>query len=145
VNVSVLVVEDFKPFRQVICKILGSEPHIDRIFEVGDGIQAVKTAAELQPHLILLDIQLPLLDGIEASRRIRDISPGSKILFLSQEQSTEVVSEALSTGACGYVVKADAGAELTVAVNAVLRGEKFVSERVKNVSLLTTPQAEGAS
>ncbi len=97
--------------------------------EVSDGLQAVRTAEELQPDLIVLDIGLPSLNGIEAARRIRKLSPISKILFVSQESSADVVQEALRTGAHGYVVKSDAGRELVAGVNAVLRGKQFVGKR----------------
>jgi CheY-like chemotaxis protein len=98
---------------QVICK-------------VADGLEAVQKAQELQPDLIVLDIGLPRLNGIEAARRIRKLSPESKILFLSQESSADAVQAALVLGAQGYVVKAHAGSELLTAVEAVLRGEQFV-------------------
>ena len=89
----------------------------------------MRTAKELQPDLIVLDIGLPSLNGIEAARRIRKLSPKSKILFVSQESSADVVRAALGTGAQGYVLKSDAGSELLVGVNAVLRGEQFVGRR----------------
>jgi CheY-like chemotaxis protein len=97
--------------------------------EVSDGLQAVRTAEELQPDLIVLDIGLPSLNGIEVARRIRKLSPRSKILFVSQESSADLVREALGTGAHGYVVKTDAGRELLEGVSAVLRGEQFVGKR----------------
>jgi DNA-binding NarL/FixJ family response regulator len=83
----------------------------------------------VRPDLILLDIGLPGLNGIEAARRIRRLSPESKILFVSQESSADVVEEGFRLGALGYVAKMDAGSELLTAVNAVLRGEKFASTR----------------
>jgi DNA-binding NarL/FixJ family response regulator len=73
------------------------------IGEVSDGLEAVQKAEELQPDLIVLDIGLPTLDGIEAARRIRKFSPESKIVFLSQESSADVVQEAFSLGTLGYV------------------------------------------
>jgi CheY-like chemotaxis protein len=108
------------------CKSL----EVEFIHEVSDGLEAVRRAEELQPDLILLDIGLPKLNGIEAARRIREVSPQSKILFVSQGSSADVVQEAFSTGAKGYVVKTDVRQELPTAVNAVLRGESFVSSRV---------------
>jgi ActR/RegA family two-component response regulator len=95
---------------------------------VSDGLEAVRKAEELQPDLVVLDIGLPSLNGIEAARRIRRLSPSSKILFLSQESASDVVHEALSLGALGYVVKAHAGKELLAAVDAVLQGKQFVSD-----------------
>ena len=125
--VRVLVVEDFAPFRQFICSTLGERPDLQVVAEVSDGLEAVHKAVELQPDLILLDIGLPTLNGIAAARRIRKLSPESKILFLSQESSAAVVQEALSLGALGYVVKAHAGSELLAAVEAVCQGRKFAS------------------
>ena len=94
-----------------------------------DGLEAVQKADELQPDLIVLDIGLPSLNGIEVARQIHKLSPKSKILFVSQESSADVVQGALGTGAQGYVVKSDAGRDLLEGVNAVLRGEQFVSGR----------------
>ena len=92
-----------------------------------DGLEAVRKAEELRPDLIVLDIGLPSLNGIEAARRIRKLCPESEILFVSQESSADVVQEALALGALGYVVKAHAGSELLDAVEAVLQGRQFVS------------------
>ena len=100
------------------------------VCEVADGLAAVQKAEELKPDLILLDISLPSLNGIEAGRQIRKVAPNAKILFLSQESSEDVVREALSLGARGYVIKTQAGSELLPAVEAVLRGKKFVSKGV---------------
>ena len=127
--VRVVVVEDHEQFRRLICSTLGKVPELQIVAEVSDGLAAVQKAEELQPDLILLDIGLPSLNGIEAARRIRKLSPQSKILFVSQESSADMVREALGTGALGYVVKPDAGSELLKAVGAVLRGEQFVGKR----------------
>jgi DNA-binding NarL/FixJ family response regulator len=126
-SVRVLVVEDFEPFRQFIASTLQKRPELQIICEVPDGLEAVQKAQELQPDLILLDIGLPTLNGIEAARRIRNLSPESKIIFLSQESSADAVHEALGLGALGYVVKVHAGSELLAAVEAVLQGNHFVS------------------
>jgi len=92
-------------------------------------VEAIELAQALQPDLILLDIGLPKLNGIEAVRRIRELAPQSRILFVSQESSVDVVQAAFNLGASGYVVKMDAGSELLTAVDAVLRGERFVGSR----------------
>ena len=126
-SIRVLVVEDSEEFRKFICSTLGERPELQIVGEVTDGLQALQRADELQPDLILLDIGLPSLNGIEVARQIRKLSPKSKILFVSQESSADVVREALGTGAHGYVVKIDAGSELLKGVNAVLRGDQFVS------------------
>jgi DNA-binding NarL/FixJ family response regulator len=98
---------------------------------VSDGLEAVQKAEELKPDLILLDIGLPTLNGIEAARQIRQLSPDSKIIFVSQESSRKVVQEALSLGAQGYVVKAMAAHELLAAVEAVIAGKQFVSRALQ--------------
>ena len=126
-TVRVLVVDDFDPFRRFICSTLAKRPELQIVGEVSDGLEAVHKAEELQPDLIVLDIGLPTLNGIEAARRIRKLSPKSKILFLSQESSADAVQEALDLGARGYVVKAHAGSELLLAVGAVLEGRQFIS------------------
>jgi DNA-binding NarL/FixJ family response regulator len=125
--IRVLVVEDFEPFRQFICSTLEKRGELRVICEVSDGLEAVQKAGELKPDLILLDIGLPTLNGIEAARQIRKLVPEAKIIFVSQESSADVVQEALSLGAWGYVVKARAGSELLAAVEAVLSGKQFVS------------------
>jgi DNA-binding NarL/FixJ family response regulator len=126
-SVRVLVVEDSEPFRRFICSTLGKRPDWQVIGEASDGLEAVHKAEELQPDLILLDIGLPCLNGIEAARRIRKLSSKSKILFVSQESSVDVVQETFSLGALGYIVKTHAGSELLAAVEAVCRGRRFVS------------------
>ncbi len=125
----VLVVDDYEPFRRFVCSTLGTRPELQIVGEASDGLDAVHKAEELKPDLILLDIGLPKLNGIDAARRIRELAPQSKILFVSQESSVDVVQRAFSAGASGYVVKADAGNELPTAVKAVLRGERFVGHR----------------
>jgi DNA-binding NarL/FixJ family response regulator len=126
-SVRVLVVEDFEPFRRFVCSRVEDSSELQVICVVSDGLEAVQKAEELQPDLILLDIGLPNLNGIEAARRIRKLSPQSKILFVSQESSADVIEEALSLGAMGYVIKARAGRDLLVAMEAVREGRQFVS------------------
>ena len=125
--VRVLVVEDFVLFRRFISSTLGKRQDLQVICEVADGLEAVQKVEELKPDLILLDIGLPTLNGIEAARQIRKLAPESKIIFVSQESSADVVQEALRLGAWGYVVKTRAGVDLLAAVEAVLEGRQFVS------------------
>ena len=127
VPVRVLVVEDFVPFRQFICSTLASLDGLQVIGDVSDGLEAVQKAQELQPDLILLDIGLPRLNGIEAARQIRELAPKSKIIFLTQESSSDFVQEALSLGARGFVIKNMVLAELFAAVETVLAGMTFAS------------------
>jgi DNA-binding NarL/FixJ family response regulator len=130
--VRILVVEDFPQFRQFICSTLEERNDLQIVGEAADGLEAVQKAVELKPDLILMDIGLPSLNGLEAARRILELVPESKIIFLSQESSTEVMQAALNMGACGYVVKIKATSELMPAVDAVILGKKFVSGQMAN-------------
>jgi len=124
------VVDDYRPFRQFISSILQKQPNLQVVGEVEDGLEAITQAQVLQPDLILLDIGLPGLNGIEVARRIAKMTPHVRIVFLTQESSAEVVEEALRLGARGYVTKVDAGNELLAAVEAVLGGARFVGSRL---------------
>jgi DNA-binding NarL/FixJ family response regulator len=140
-SIRVLVVDDFGPFRRFVCSTLQNTLELRTIVEASDGVQAVELAQAMQPDLILLDIGLPKLNGIEAARKIRGLAPRSRILFVSQESSVEVVQAAFTAGALGYVVKVDAESELSSAVNAVLRGERFVGSRFAGHGFTGTPDA----
>jgi DNA-binding NarL/FixJ family response regulator len=121
------VVDDYEPWRRFLSTTLQKRSELQVISEASDGLAAVQQAKQLQPDLILLDIGLPSLNGIEAARKIREISPASKILFVSENRSRDIAEQALNTGASGYVVKSDAATELLPAVEAVLQGRQFVS------------------
>jgi len=122
---TVLVVDDYEPFRKFVCSILQKTDGLRLVGEASDGLEAVRKAEQLQPDLILLDIGLPSLNGIEAARRMREVSAHSKILFCSVESSADVVQEALGVGAWGYVVKSRAATELPEAVEAATAGTQF--------------------
>src|SRR5271170_6600710 len=108
--------------------ILAEDADLDVVGESADGLDAVQKSGELLPDLILLDIQLPKMNGLDAARQIRRVSPRTKILFLSSYRSFEVMQEALKIGA-GFVVKADAARDLLPIVRAVVRNEPFVRFR----------------
>lgn len=129
-NIRILVVDDYEPWRRFVSSTLQETSGLELIGEASDGLEAVQKARQLQPDLILLDIGLPRLSGIVAARQIREGSPKSKILFLSQNRSSDIVEEVLRMGALGYVVKSDAASELLPAVEAILQGKQFVSASV---------------
>jgi DNA-binding NarL/FixJ family response regulator len=126
-TIRILAVEDFAPFRNFIRSTLGERADLQVIGEASDGLEAVHKAEELQPDLVLLDIGLPKLNGIKAARQIHKLSPKSKIIFLTQESSPEMVQEALNLGAGGYVLKTTALIDLLAAVDAVLEGRQLFS------------------
>ena len=136
--VRTLIADDYADWRRRARLLLQARPEWEVIAEASDGSEAVQKAEELKPDLVLLDIGLPKLNGIEAARRIRQLSPSSKVLFLSLNNSPDVVQAALGTGGLGYVHKTDARSELLPAVDAVLRGKQYVSSSLKGYELTDT-------
>ena len=110
------------------------------VAEVVDGVAAVQAAEEHKPDLILLDIGLPRLNGIQAARQIQQVSPNSKILFLSENRSRDIAEEALRTGAHAYLTKSSAGSELLPAIEAVLQGKQFVTAALVGPHLIVPKQ-----
>jgi len=125
--VRVLLVDDFAPCRDLVALILNQHPGYQIVGEATDGLQAVRKAEDFKPDLVVLDIGLPEVNGIEVARRIRRCSPDSTILFLSGNHDPEVAREALRAGARGYVHKFDLVVELAEAAKAVLSGKQFLS------------------
>jgi CheY-like chemotaxis protein len=126
VPARILVVDDFAPWRYAVCSMLATNAALRLVGEVSDGLQAVEKAGELQPDLVLLDIGLPKLNGMEAAKLIYKVSPSSRVLFVSQYTEPELVRQALRLG-IGYVVKAQAQHDLFSAVAAALDNQQFVS------------------
>ena len=125
--VKVLVVDDYEPFRRFVCLALRRRAAEFDLTPASDGLEAVQKAVTLEPDLILLDIGLPKLDGLEVAKRMRSLIPHTRILFVSQESSSEVIQEAFRVGGQGYVRKSSAQSDLMAAIDAVLRGERFTS------------------
>jgi DNA-binding NarL/FixJ family response regulator len=132
--VRVLLVDDFAQWRRAVRTVLARDEDLEVVGEASDGREAVQKSEELQPDLVLLDIQLPTMNGLDAARLIHKVSPATKILFLSSYHSLEIMQEALRVGA-GFVVKADASRDLLPIVKAIVRNEPFVRFRF----LLDTP------
>jgi DNA-binding NarL/FixJ family response regulator len=133
--VRVLMVDDFEPWRREIRKLLRGRPEFHVIAEATGGLEAVQMAHDLKPDLILLDINLPDLNGIHAARRIRHTASDVRIVFMTQDNDHDIVREALGTGAHGYVLKIDSENELLTAMDGALRGEHFISSGLKETNL----------
>ena len=136
-SISILVVDGFEPWRRTVCSMLSRHAELRLVGEVADGLAAVQQASKLQPDLILLRLDLPNLNGIETTKQVCQVVPGTKILFLSIESDADVVKAALSSGGQGYVLKTDAGNDLWPAIEAVLQGKRYVSSGL--LGLLALP------
>ena len=128
-KIRVLVVDDFKEWRRFVVSKLCQEREVEIIGEAADGLEAVEKASKLEPELILLDIGLPSLNGIEVARRILQAAPNTRIVFLSENRSRDIAEEALHTGAAGYVVKSEAATALLPAMDAALQGMQFMGSQ----------------
>jgi two-component system NarL family response regulator len=125
--VRVLIVDDLEAWREFVISRLQAMSDLHIVGTASDGVEAVRKAAELQPDLILLDVRLPRLNGIEAARQIRELAPNCKILFLSAESDASVVQAAFDAGASGFVLKLDAAKGLLAGMASVLLGRAFFS------------------
>jgi len=126
---NVLLVEDHTIVRQGLRRLL-EERGIDVVGEAGDGLKAIKMARELHPEFIIMDISLPKLSGIDATRKIKKELPDVKILMLTIHSEESYILKALDAGASGYLLKDTVADELVNAIEAVERGEHFVSSSI---------------
>jgi DNA-binding NarL/FixJ family response regulator len=120
--VRVLIVDDHEVIRRGLRTVLGLRKTVEICGEAADGQEAIRLAETLRPELIIMDVSMPGLNGLEATRIIRNVLPDTKILLLTLHSSTELVRSAFRAGARGYVLKSDAEHELVRALN-VLAGE----------------------
>ena len=134
-RLRVLVVDDFEQWRRVVRKALQTKLGLEVFEEAANGLEAVEKAKLLQPDLVVLDIGLPMLNGIEAARRIRNVSAKSKVVFLTENHCGEVADAAVQEGASGYVVKSAFASELIPAVEAALEGKPFLSAKLTAVTI----------
>ncbi len=134
-SVRILVVDDFAPFRTLVSSILTEQPGYQVVGQAKDGLEGIQRAEELKPDLIVLDMDIPTLNGIEVARQIRRCSPNSIILFLTVNDDAELACEALRAGGRGYVLKADAVAELSEAAKTVLSGKRFIGRWLRKLGV----------
>ncbi len=126
----VLLADDHTLVRAGLRKLLESMPDIHVVGEAGDGLALLALAEQLQPHLVLMDIAMPGLNGLEATARLIKVMPGIRVMILSMHQNEEYVRRALRHGAVAYLLKDSAPMELELAMTAVLRGETYLSPAV---------------
>ncbi len=129
-TIRVLVVDDQAMVRAGFRLLLADEPDIEVVAEAGNGLEAVAEAARVSPHVVLMDIRMPELDGLEATRRILAADPSSRILILTTFDLDEYVYRALQAGASGFVLKDDPPEQLIAAVRTVAGGDALLSPSV---------------
>jgi DNA-binding NarL/FixJ family response regulator len=135
VAARILLVDDYKLWRSTVRSILDDTRKLQIVGEAGDGMEAIEMAATLLPDVVLLDIGLPKLNGIEAAKRIRQRCPESRIIFFTQEQDSDVRSAALATGAAAYLVKSRAACELLQTIESVIVNSKRSHDHTEYTSL----------
>jgi DNA-binding NarL/FixJ family response regulator len=129
-TIRVLLADDHAMMRDGLKALLTASLGISVVAEVGNGRDAVRRAEELKPDVAIMDISMPELNGIEATRLLRDKCPGTRVVILSMHSSSEHVFRALEAGAMGYLLKESAGAEVNAAVRAVHGGRRYLSRAI---------------
>jgi DNA-binding NarL/FixJ family response regulator len=133
----VLIADDHEVVRRGIRVVLEQQPLLEVCGEASDGREAVRLAAALKPHIVIIDISMPLLNGLEATRQIIHQNPGVKVLVLTMHESEQIVRDVLAAGARGYLVKSDAGRDLLAAVEALAGRKTFFTSKVSEIILGT--------
>jgi DNA-binding NarL/FixJ family response regulator len=129
-TIRVLVADDHRLFREGVCALLGSLGGLEVVGEAATGLEAVALASELEPDVVLMDVQMPDLNGLEATRRIRFQRPGVGVIVVTMYEDDELVFAALRAGARGYVLKGAGQEHLVRAIEAVSRGEALYHPRI---------------
>ena len=132
-NISALLVDDHKVMRAGLATLLAREKDIDVVGEAGDGLEALRLVGSHRPDVVVMDIGMPNMNGIEATRRLVAEFPGVRVLALSIETDRRFVVEVLKSGAWGYLVKDCAAEELVAAIRTVVAGEHYLPPRVTQV------------
>jgi DNA-binding NarL/FixJ family response regulator len=133
-RITVLLADDHDMVRAGIRSVLSSQPDVEVVAEVEDGLAAVDAAERLKPDLAFLDITMPGLNGVLATRRILSLGGGTKVIALSMHAEAEFVSSMLAAGAVGYLLKNTAARELVAALRAVMQGRTYLSPKAAEVA-----------
>jgi two-component system response regulator NreC len=134
-KIRILLADDHAVVRQGFKMILAAQPDMEIVGEAGNGREALDLAGQLQPDVAVMDVAMPELNGIEATRRLADISPRTRVLALSMHKDSVYVRETLRAGARGYLLKDSGANDLVAAVRAVASGEGYLSPAVSNAVL----------
>jgi DNA-binding NarL/FixJ family response regulator len=134
---KVLIADDHEVVRRGIRVVLEQQPQLEVCGEVSDGREAVRLAAALKPNIVIIDISMPMLNGLEATRQIVRHNPNVKVLVLTMHESEQIVRDVLAAGARGYLVKSDAGRDLVAAVDALAGRKTFFTSKVSEIILGT--------
>lgn len=129
-TITIFLSDDHTIVRQGLAKLLECEPHFKIVGEADDGREAVRKVEDLQPDVVLMDIAMPVLNGIEATRQIKKISPRSKVIILSMHSHDRYIKELLSLGASGYLLKDSNGMDIIKAIYAALQGNTYLSPSI---------------
>jgi len=130
-----LLADDHEIVRKGLRSVLEAQRDCEVVGEAADGRQAVALAKELGPDIVILDISMPLLNGLEATRQILKIRPQTKVLILTMHESDPLIRDVLDAGARGYILKTDAGRDLVTAVESLRRNKTFFTSRVSQMIL----------
>jgi two-component system response regulator NreC len=134
-RIRILLADDHAVVRQGFKMILGAQPDMEIVGEAGNGREAVELAERLKPEVVVMDVSMPELNGIEATRRLADSTPHTRVLALSMHKDSVYVREILRAGARGYLLKDSVADDLVSAVRAVAAGEGYISQQVSNAVL----------
>ena len=142
-KVRILLADDHQMFREALCHLLESQPHLEVVGQTGDGLQVVSLARDTSPHIVCMDISMPGINGVEVTRQLLAALPQVKVVALSAYSDQHYVLDMLSAGACGFVTKAEASDELLRAITAVQRGRTYLCPDVTGVVAGALSSQEG--
>lgn len=131
-EIRILAVDDYAPMQRFISELFEHESDLNIVAMASGSWEALQIAKQLQPDVILMDVSLPEMNGIEATQRIRELAPQSRVLFLSEHRGRDIIEAAFAAGGMGYVLKSDALGDLIPGVRAILRGEQYLSRSLRD-------------
>jgi DNA-binding NarL/FixJ family response regulator len=142
--IRIILVEDFLPYRTLISSLFAETPDWRVVGEASNGTEAIEKTQRLTPDLVLMDIGLPGLNGLEAARQIRKLVPSAKIVFLTEQADPDMVRVAFDLGAMGYVLKRHAETDLLSALSAAVQGKRFVSSGLSDDGTVRTADPDAS-